>query len=83
MWVEKEVRKAEATQLQTQSDREKCDMHMHEATKTSQQHSLRKSTLDYRLTCMGSENSSSVAPLHPSSKVMLGLVYSWICLWVH
>lgn len=46
-----------ATQLQSQTDRERCDMQMQEANKISQQQSLRKSTMDYGLTSMGSENS--------------------------
>lgn len=55
--LEINIRKAEAMQLQSQTDREGCDMHMHEANKISRQHSLRKSTMDYGFTSMGPENS--------------------------
>lgn len=46
--------------MQSQTDRkrerERCDMHMHEANKISQQHSLKKPTMNYGLKIKESEN---------------------------
>lgn len=79
--LEINVRKAEAMLLQSQTDRERCDMNMHETNRISQQHSLRKSIMCYGLTSMRSENSLHTGPhLKADARALL---WSWICLWGH
>lgn len=68
------VRKDEAMQLQSYTQRERCGMHIHEANKISQQHRLKKLTLGYELKSLGSENSlQGVWPLFPLIKGNAGV----------